>query len=510
MHPYWYNAPAGAHHHWRASVLSLHKMAIHAFNSLCFGPRKRRVDVLDRVDQSVVKRQCTQDPLSSLRVVNVPGAPVPLPAAGSRLFALQATCSTGYAPSRGFATLPHPSASAALALAAPAPPQTPRFVWPLSAASAAGTAAPAVAPAATPAPSASALPRPQLTRLFEPLVKFGNRVMTSIKLDHARAEEARARERRAHAEQEAERKRHALAKRVARSKQVVAAVDANASELDGFHRACDGLALSASSFEEARTDGAAEAAELRSAAAALAAALEAPLEPKQAQQHKAQLGALSTRATALMTALATEVAEAAAAAARATADGARVAAAFWAVSDEEAQHMADVDRPGEAARIGVLLVESAKLPAALEAVRAALVGVQAEAQAAAEALEAVRPALDALCVDLVPKPPGERQYTLPPLSTRPKRPLEAPRSLSKPLEASRSPSKPLASAPCYATAPGPPFSHRLLAVRPPHTYALAVRPSHAPLTPARSRPLSVRSDGRGGAGRRGARPRPRR
>jgi len=54
---------------------------------------------------------------------------------------------------------------------------------------------------------------------------------------------------------------------------------------------------------------------------------------------------------------------------------------------------------------------------ALEAVRAALVGVQAEAQAAAEALEAVRPALDALCVDLVPKPPGERQYTLPPLTT---------------------------------------------------------------------------------------------
>ena len=403
------------------------------FDPLCFGARKRRVDVLDCLEQADTKRRCTQEP-SSQRRINIPAA---LPQQGSalrgRLFPQLTPRSCGYVAASqqdnreaaGLATL-LPSPPRATAAAAPVP----GFVWPAAlsvpwtaAFAPAPAATSAAAPAAAPAPSTAAAPRPQLQgslsqRSLEPRAKFSDRVMASIKLDremasinllrdHARAEEARMHQRRQQEEQAAEQKRQALVQYVARAKKVAAAVDQIASKDDEIFHFEEKLG----GFEETRARGAAEAAELHQQAAALAAALAAPMALM--DDYEVTHARLTKRAQMLASELKERSKDACESADLASTRARRIIASLWGPNDTEAQNMADAERPAKAAQIATLLAKCSSLPDELQAIYEALEDLHAKAEAVLEVLE---PLARHERLRPVVNPPGERAYTLPTLT----------------------------------------------------------------------------------------------
>jgi sentrin-specific protease 1 len=437
----------------------------HTFAPLCFGARKRRVDVLDCLEQADTKRRCTQEP-SSQRRINIPAA---LPQQGSalrgRLFPQLTPRSCGYVAASqqdnreaaGLATL-LPSPPRATAAAAPVP----GFVWPAAlsvpwtaAFAPAPAATSAAAPAAAPAPPTAAAPRPQLQgslsqRSLEPRAKFSDRVMASIKLDremasinllrdHARAEEARMHQRRQQEEQAAEQKRQALVQYVARAKEVAAAVDAfifrgspapHDPGLDygvlAAEISADAMAAQIAAkdeemfhfeeklcgFEETRARGAAEAAELHEQATALATVLAAPMAPM--DDYEASHARLTERARVLASELQSTSKDACASADLASTRARSIFNLLWDPADTEAQHMADAERPAKAAQIATLLAMCSSLPGALQAVHAAIDHLHAEAEAVLKVLE--RLAGHERLKPPVVMPPGKRAYTLPTLT----------------------------------------------------------------------------------------------
>ena len=159
-------------------------------------------------------------------------------------------------------------------------------------------------------------------------------------------------------------------------------------------------------FEETRDRGAAVAAELHQQATALATVLPAPTAPMDA--WKASHARLTERARVLASELQRTYQDACASANLASARARSIIDMLWGPADTEAQHMADAQRPAEAAQIATLLAMCSSMPRALQAVYAALAHWHAEAEAVLRVLERLQPS--------AVRPPGARAYTLPNLT----------------------------------------------------------------------------------------------